>query len=116
MVFKRLFAKVLRIPRHLRMIFYIRYNRLKFWLNRVEMGRNMLVYNSVYLNKAPGSSIRIGDDFVFTSGEAFNPLCRNIRGCIYTAYPTSHIFIGNDTGLSSTCSYGLIHLLLLETT
>lgn len=45
MVFKRLFAKVLRIPRHLRMIFYIRYNRLKFWLNRVEMGRNMLVYN-----------------------------------------------------------------------
>ena len=103
MVFKRLFAKVLRIPRHLRMIFYIRYNRLKFWLNRVEMGRNMLVYNSVYLNKATGSSIRIGDDFVFTSGEAFNPLCRNIRGCIYTAYPTSHIFIGNDTGLSSTC-------------
>ena len=103
MTFKQLFAKSLRIPRRLRMTFYVRYNRLKFWLNRVEMGRNMLVYNSIYLNKAPGSSIRIGDDFVFTSGEAFNPLCRNIRGCIYTAYPSSRICIGNDTGLSSAC-------------
>lgn len=103
MTIKKIFAKSFRIPRRLRMIYYIRYNRLKFWLNRVEMGRNTLVYNSIYLNKAPGSTIRIGDDFVFTSGEAFNPLCRNIRGCIYTAYPSSHISIGNDTGLSSAC-------------
>lgn len=116
MVFKRLFAKVLRIPRHLRMIFYIRYNRLKFWLNRVEMGRNMLVYNSVYLNKAPGSSIRIGDDFVFTSGEAFNPLCRNIRGCIYTAPTRLRTFSSVMIRGSRRPAYGLIHLLLLETT
>lgn len=103
MTFKQLFAKSLRIPRRLRMIFYIRYNRLKFWLNGVETGRNMLVHNAIYLNVAWGSSIRIGDDFVFSSGESFNPLCRNIRGCIYTAYPSSRIFIGDDTGLSSTC-------------
>lgn len=100
---KLFLAKFLRIPRRLRMTFYIRYNRLKFWLNGVEAGRNMLVYNAIYLNMAPGSSIRIGDDFVFTSGEAFNPLCRNIRGCIYTAYPSSRISIGNDTGFSSAC-------------
>lgn len=61
------------------------------------------MYNAIYLNMAPGSSICIGDDFVFTSGEAFNPLCRNIRGCIYTAYPSSRISIGNDTGFSSAC-------------
>ena len=103
MLFKRFLAKALRIPRRLRMTFYVRYARLKFWLNRVEVGRNMLVYNSIYLNISPGSCIRFGDDFVFTSGEAFNPLCRNIRGCIYTAYPGSRIFIGNDTGLSSAC-------------
>lgn len=101
MLFKLFLAKALRIPRCLRMTFYVRYNRLKFWLNSVEVGRNMLVYNSIYSNKSPGSSIRIGDDFVFTGGEAFNPLCRNIRGCIYTAYPVSRIFIGNDMGLSS---------------
>lgn len=100
---KQLFAKSLRIPRRLRMIFYLRYNRLKFWLNGVEMGRNMQVCNAIYLSMAPGSSVRIGDDFVFTSGEAFNPLCRNIRGCIYTAYPGSRISIGDDTGLSSAC-------------
>ena len=85
------------------MIFYIRYNRLKFWLNDVSFGRGMKVHNAMYLIKAPGSNICIGDDFVFSSGESFNPLCRNIRGCIYTAYPSSRIFIGDDTGLSSTC-------------
>lgn len=85
------------------MIFYVRYNRLKFWLNGVEMGRNMQVCNAIYLSMAPGSSIRIGDDFAFTSGEAFNPLCRNIRGCIYAAYPSSRISIGDGTGLSSAC-------------
>lgn len=115
MVFKRLFAKVLRIPRHLRMIFYIRYNRLKFWLNRVEMGRNMLVYNSVYLNKALGSSIRIGDDlylpvarrsihYVVTYGDAFIQPTR-LR-------TFSSVMIRG----SRRPAYGLIHLLLLETT
>ena len=87
MVFKRLFAKVLRIPRHLRMIFYIRYNRLKFWLNRVEMGRNMLVYNSV---------VTYGDAFIQpTRLRTFSSVM--IRG-------------------SRRPAYGLIHLLLLETT
>lgn len=45
----------------------------------------------------------IGDDFVYTSGEAFNPLCRNIRGCMYTAFPHSTITIGDETGISSAC-------------
>ncbi len=63
----------------------------------------MLVHNKMYLIKIPGSQIMIGDDFVFTSGEAFNPLCRNIRGCIYTAYPQSSIIIGDGTGISSAC-------------
>ena len=103
MTVKQLFAKSFRIPRRLRMIFYIRYNRLKFWLNDVSFGRGMKVHNAMYLIKAPGSSICIGDDFVFTSGGSFNPLCRNIRGCIYTAYPSSRISIGDDTGLSSVC-------------
>ena len=103
MTFKQLLAKSLRIPRRLRMLYYIRFNRLKFWLNDVKFGRNMLVHNKVYLNKAPGSTITIGDDFVYTNGEAFNPLCRNIRGCMYTAYPHSKIIIGNDSGMSSAC-------------
>lgn len=40
---------------------------------------------------------------MYTSGESFNPLCRNIKGCMYTVYPHSIITIGNDTGMSSAC-------------
>lgn len=40
MTFKWFFAKALRIPRRLRMIYYIRFNRLKFWLNGVHFGNN----------------------------------------------------------------------------
>ena len=88
-------AKLLRIPRRFRMIYYIYFNRFKFWLNDVKFGRNMQVYTKFFLNKAPGSKITIGD--------AFNPLCRNIRGCICTGLPYSKITIGNGTGMSSAC-------------
>ena len=63
-------AKSLRIPRRLHMIYYICFNRFKFWLNDVRFGSNMRVYNKIYLNKARSSKITIGDNFLFTSGEA----------------------------------------------
>ena len=36
------------------------------------------------------------------SGNAVNPLCRNLYGCIATM-PNARIQIGNNVGLSSTC-------------
>lgn len=63
----------------------------------------MQVYNNLYLMKCRGSRIIVGDNFMYTSGESFNPLCRNIKGCMYTVYPHSIITIGNDTGMSSAC-------------
>ncbi len=96
-------VKSLRIPRRLHMIYYICFNRFKFWLNDVRFGSNMRVYNKIYLNKARSSKITIGDNFVFTSGEAFNPLCRNICGCMFTVYPSSRIIIGDNSGISSAC-------------
>lgn len=96
-------AKLFRVPRRFRMIYYICFNRLKFRINDVKFGRNMQVYTKFFLNKAPGSKITIGDDFIYTSGDAFNPLCRNIAGCMYTAFPHSQITIGNGTGISSAC-------------
>ena len=63
-------AKLLRIPRRFRMIYYIYFNRFKFWLNDVKFGRNMQVYTKLFLNKAPGSKITIGDDFIYTNGDA----------------------------------------------
>lgn len=48
------------------------------------------------------AKIIIGNNFLFTSGEAYNPLCRNIRGCIY-AGEGARIQIGNNVGISSAC-------------
>lgn len=48
------------------------------------------------------SSLTIGDNFVFTSGDAINPLCRNIRGKIFIDESAS-ISIGNNSGISSAC-------------
>ena len=39
---------------------------------------------------------------MFISGDGFNPLCRNLRGCIY-AGEGAKIKIGNDVGISSAC-------------
>jgi acetyltransferase-like isoleucine patch superfamily enzyme len=100
---KQILAKVFRIPRRLRMIFYIRYNRFIFMLNGASVGKNMKVHNRFYLSKHKDAKLTIGDNFVFTSDEAFNPLCRNIRGCIYLPYSKSEITIGDDTGISSAC-------------
>jgi acetyltransferase-like isoleucine patch superfamily enzyme len=74
-----------------------------FWINGVSVGKNMKVYNRFYLSKHKDAKVNIGDSFVFTSGEAFNPLSRNIRGGMYLLFPTSEITIGNDTGISSSC-------------
>jgi acetyltransferase-like isoleucine patch superfamily enzyme len=63
----------------------------------------MRVNNRFYLTKHTLSKLVIGDNFTFSSGDAINPLCRNIRGCMYLPEPTSVIEIGNDTGLSSAC-------------
>ena len=96
-------AKSFRIPRRFRMSFYTFFNRFVFWINGVQFGTNMKVFNRIYLSIYAKSKITIGDNFLFTSGEGFNPLCRNMRGCICTQFPESEIMIGNNVGMSSTC-------------
>lgn len=86
---------------HIRSIFYIHYNRFYFKINGIKYGKNFQVYNKVYL-QGEGEVI-IGDDFLFTSGDSINPICRNIRGTIYTMTPQSRIEIGNRVGISSAC-------------
>lgn len=48
------------------------------------------------------AKITIGNNFTFTSGESFNPLCRNIRGAIH-ATENAEIKIGDNVGISSAC-------------
>lgn len=100
---KQLISKLYRLPRRLRMNFYIQWNKVKFWMNDIEFGTGMKVYNVIYLAKHPDGQMRIGRNFVITSGESFNPLCRNIRASICLERSTSIVEIGDDTGVSSPC-------------
>ena len=81
--------------------FYIFWNRLFFYLKGVEYGRRLKVYNKIYING--NGSIRIGDDFVFTSGDNINPLCSNLRGSMHIPSKSSSIIIGDRVGISSAC-------------
>lgn len=76
---------------------------MKFWINGIEFGTGMKVHNVVYLSKHSKAYMKIGQNFVITSGESFNPLCRNIRASICLERSTSIIEIGDNTGLSSPC-------------
>ncbi|WP_455996663.1 acyltransferase [Phocaeicola barnesiae] len=95
-------SKLFRIPRKLRRLFYMYYNRFLFWLNDVKFGKNMKVIGWIYINKRRGSRIKIGNNFRFYSGDGINPLSRNICGMIHSAFPESSIIIGNNVGISAS--------------
>lgn len=73
-----------------------------FNLKGANFGRNLKVFNRFYLMLSRNSNLSIGDNFVFTSGDGLNPLCRNIRGKIYIE-ENATVVIGNNTGISSAC-------------
>ena len=93
---------ILLTPRKIRKLFYIYYNRLIFNLCGIKYGKNLRIYNHFYINKYQNSSIHIKDNFIFSSGDSFNPLSRNIRGCFHVEENAS-ITIGNNVGISSSC-------------
>lgn len=102
-------ARTLKIPRRLKKLFYVIWNRWIFLINGVNYGKKMRVYNRFYITKAPSASITIGDKLVFSSGDAFNPLSRNIRGSFY-ASDGAEIRIGNNVGISSACIWAKEHI------
>lgn len=100
---KNLLVKLPQLPRKLRFYFYKNWNLWIFKINGVKFGKSLKVFNRLYLLKHPDAIIAIGDNFLFTSGESFNPLCRNIRGTIYLPENKSKLIIGNNVGISSAC-------------
>lgn len=94
------FRTVLRLGPHLKMAFYKYYNRLYLGLIGIKYGKNLKVLNKIYV-RGKGKVI-IGDNLLFTSGDDLNPLCRNIRGMMFTA-TYGEIHIGNNVGISSAC-------------
>lgn len=102
---RRLIYVAIRVPLKIKEMFYIQYNKLLFWSNGVSYGRRMRVFNKVYIRG--NGTVHVGDDFLFTSDDSLNPLCRNIRGAIYTMDRESKIEIGDRVGISSSCIWAL---------
>lgn len=89
-------------PKTLKIKYYKWFNRLYFQYKKIKFGKNLQVYNKVYITGKLGK-ITIGDNFTFTSGDGINPICRNIRGCFHTNDTNTIIQIGNNVGISSSC-------------
>lgn len=51
----------------------------------------------------PQGGVRIGDNFVFSSGDNINSVSRNISGSIHVMSPDAKITIGDNVGISATC-------------
>ena len=87
--------------------FFIQYNRYLFSMKEIVFGENMRVYNRVYIRG--NGTITIGDNFLFTNGDSINPICRNIRGCLYTSH-NGRIIIGGDCLIMDTDAHPIDYL------
>lgn len=94
--------KIIYIPRKIKQIFYIKCNLILFYLLGIKFGKNLRIYNRIFLAIHHNSQIIIGNNFTFTNGSAFNPISRNILGSIHTQ-DGAKINIGNNVGISSSC-------------
>lgn len=101
----KLFLSSISLFGKLRKKFYILWNRyyLKMLIGKDNLGCFAYMHNKIYFRIATGCIVRVGDYFTFTSGDNFNPLCRNIRGGIVAERVSSRIIIGNHVGISSAC-------------
>ena len=93
---------IYKYPQSFKYHYYRRLNRLKFKLSGIKFGNNIQLYNKIHLKISPTAIFVIGDNFTFSSGNAYNPICRNIEGCIYVSKGAC-LIIGNNVGISSAC-------------
>lgn len=97
--------KIIKIWPTLRRFCYLRINRIYFRVQGVSFGKNLRVYNKVYLEG--NGQVIIGDDFICTSGNSINPISRNLQGSFYTDLERSVIQIGDRVGISSSCIWSM---------
>ncbi|MBX3257348.1 MAG: acyltransferase [Chitinophagaceae bacterium] len=62
----------------------------------------MQIFNMLYLKIGRNAQATIGANFVFSSGNGFNPLSRNILGAIELE-ENAKLFIEDNVGISSSC-------------
>ncbi len=99
-------CRVPRIPCQLRIWYYRWWNPLRLRMYGIKLGSHSNIINKFFLFKEPEASMEIGEYFTLTSGEAFNPICRNLRACL-CARGKGRIVIGNHVGMSSPCIWSV---------
>lgn len=99
-----LIRKFFNIYPKIRNVFYTHYNKLFFVIKGVRYGKNMIARNKIYITGT--GNVVIGDDFLYSSGDSINPICRNLCGSFYTV-DHGVIEIGNRVGMSSACIWAM---------
>lgn len=102
-------SRLPRVGTVLRMHFYRRWNPLRLRLTGCTVGKHSNIINSIYLFREPNAQITLGDHVTITSGEGFNPICRNVHACL-CARGNGIIEIGDHTGMSSPCIWATNHI------
>lgn len=87
------------IPRYVRQLFYLPFNRFFFRSAGAKIGSNFYVRNRVYLKMYKNASVIIGNFFTMESGESINPIVRNVKACIFVD-TNATLLIGNNVGIS----------------
>lgn len=64
------------------------------------VGKSFRAINRIYLKIYKGAKLNIGDNVTIFSGEAINPIAKNIKGCIFVDNNAS-LTIGDNVGMSS---------------
>lgn len=95
----RLFLKLTNLNIALRVRLYPTFNRWKLSCNGVKYGCNALIYSR--LRVFGGGKIRLGDNFMLTSGDGINPISSNLEAC-FLVESGATVTIGDDVGMSST--------------
>jgi|TARA_B110000908_G_C10170496_1_gene410582 acetyltransferase-like isoleucine patch superfamily enzyme len=101
-IFKELVCLIDSLLMRMRNSYYWRINRIKFTVNNILYGDNLIVKGPIYLTISPTSQVKIGNGCTIKSGHNYNPLSRNIRTSI-TLEENAKLQIGNNVGLSSVC-------------
>lgn len=101
-MFKKAIKILIKIPSFINRNFYTYWNKFLFKIYDIDFKDNMSVFGHIFLRIRPNASIKIGNNFNFTSGVGINPLSRNKKGYIFVA-ENGILNIGDNVGISSSC-------------
>lgn len=99
---RRVITKLLHLDRPIIRLWYRHWNRLKFRLLGVKLGRHAMMWSKIYLHVDNDVNVVIGSNFAVYSGDNFNPLCSNTR-CSIEVAEGAKLQIGDWSGISGGC-------------